>query len=193
MPAHPKTTDAQIVQVARDLVDRMGRDGFSMNDVAAAVGIRAPSLYGRFKDRASLIAAVELQAWAELTALLGAAIVPDDPKATIIAQARAVRRFAAGHPNCYALFSNIGSAPTEDGDTALAAAIDQMVTPLTALVGAERAFAAERVIVPFLHGFISMELANSFRLGDGVSAAFENGLAVILRGLVQPDAVDAEA
>jgi len=54
MPAHPKTTDAQIVQAARRLVDSQGRDGFSMNEVAAAVAIRAPSLYGRFRDCAGL-------------------------------------------------------------------------------------------------------------------------------------------
>ena len=54
----PKTEDAQIVQVALGLVERLGRDGFTMNDVAGAVGIRAPSLYGRFEDRDSLLAAV---------------------------------------------------------------------------------------------------------------------------------------
>ena len=66
MPAHPKTSDAQIVQAARRLVECEGRDGFSMNDVAASVSILAPSLYGRFRDRASLLGAVELQVCAEL-------------------------------------------------------------------------------------------------------------------------------
>ena len=70
MPAHPKTTDTQIIQAARRLVEIEGRDGFSMNDVAAAVGIRAPSLYGRFKDRAGLLAAVELHVCADFEHLL---------------------------------------------------------------------------------------------------------------------------
>jgi AcrR family transcriptional regulator len=78
MPVHPKTTDAQIVQAARHWVERAGRDGFSMNDVAASVGIRAPSLYGRFKDRASLLGAVELQVCAELAGLLGSSVVAND-------------------------------------------------------------------------------------------------------------------
>jgi hypothetical protein len=39
--------------------------------------------------------------------------------------------------------------------------------------------------VPFLHGFISMELANGFRLGDGVDAAFETGVSTILRGIAR--------
>jgi AcrR family transcriptional regulator len=186
MPAHPKTTDAQIVQAARYLVERQGRDGFSMNEVAAAVGIRAPSLYGRFKDRDSLLAAVELQVWAELAAFLGDAIIPNDPEATLLAQARAIRAFAASHPNSYSLFFDIRSPSTEEGASARTAAVAQILSPLTALVGKDRAFAAARVIVPFLHGFISMELANGFRLGGDVDAAFENGLAVILRGLKRP-------
>ena len=91
MPAHPKTTDSQIVNAARRLVESQGRDGFSMNEVAAAVGIRAPSLYGRFKDRASLLAAVELELYAELTAVLGSVIVDEAPEATLMAQAHAMR------------------------------------------------------------------------------------------------------
>ena len=71
-------TDAQVVKAARRLVEREGRDGFSKNDVAASVGIRAPSLYGRFKDRASLLGAVELQVCAELTVLLGKAVIAND-------------------------------------------------------------------------------------------------------------------
>ncbi|RYG64400.1 TetR/AcrR family transcriptional regulator, partial [bacterium] len=70
MPAPPKTTDEKIVQAARRLVERHGRNGFSMGDVAAAVGVRTPSLYGRFSDREALLAAVEVELlWALQRAL----------------------------------------------------------------------------------------------------------------------------
>jgi AcrR family transcriptional regulator len=192
MPAHPKTTDSQIVNAARRLVESQGRDGFSMNEVAAAVGIRAPSLYGRFKDRASLLAAVELELYAELTAVLGSVIVDEAPEATLMAQAQAMRGFAREHPNSYALFFDQRSVPTEEGTSARAAAVAQLITPLTTLVGKDRAFAAARVLVPFVHGFISMELANGFRLGGGLDAAFENGVSTIVRGSVRSTRVDAE-
>ncbi len=104
MPAHPKTTDTQIVQAARRLVEREGRDGFSMNDVAESVGIRAPSLYGRFKDRASLLTAVELHVCAELGDLLGRSVITNNPEATLMAQAQAVRAFAKKSPNSYSRF-----------------------------------------------------------------------------------------
>lgn len=183
MPAHPKTTDAQIVQAARHLVECAGLDGFSMNDVAESVGIRAPSLYGRFKDRASLLGAVELQVCAELAGLLGKSIIANDPEATLMAQAQAVRRFAKRNPNSYSLLFDIRSVPTKEGASARAAALAPLIPSLAALVGKEHAFAAARVLVPFLHGFISMELANAFRLGKGVNAAFENGVSTILGGL----------
>ena len=191
MPAHAKTTDAQIVHATRQLVEREGRDGFSMKDVAALVGIRAPSLYGRFKDRASLLAAVELLLWADLAVLLGDAIVEGDPVASLMKQAHAIRRFALGRPNSYALFFDVNSVPTEDGTAARAAAVVQLMSPLTMLVGEAYAFAAARVLVPYLHGFISMELANGFRLGSGVDDAFERGMSVILQGLIQSFKPDA--
>ncbi len=48
-----------------------------------------------------------------------------------------------------------------------------MMPSFAALVGKDDAFAAARVLVPFLHGFISMELAKAFQLGPGLDAAFE--------------------
>jgi AcrR family transcriptional regulator len=185
MPAHPKTTDAQVVQAARHLVEREGRDGFSMNDVAASVGIRAPSLYGRFNDRAGLLGAVELQVCAELAGLLGKAVIANDPEGTLMAQAKAVRRFATRNPNSYSLLFDVRSVPTEEGATARAAALLPLMPPLAALVGEKNALAAARVLTPFLHGFISMDLANAFRLGGGLDAAFKRGVSTILRGLAQ--------
>jgi AcrR family transcriptional regulator len=193
MPAHPKTTDAQIVQAARDLLERKGRDGFSMNDVAAAVGVRAPSLYGRFKDRTSLLGAVELLVCADLADLLGPLVRPDDPEATLVAQAHAVRRFAKSNPNSYSLMFDIRSVPTEAGAAARASALAPLMPSLAALAGEDQAFAAARVLIPYLHGFISMELANAFRLGGGIDAAFDKGVSVVLRGVTRPSRFDGKS
>lgn len=154
-----------------------------MQDVAEAVGIRAPSLYGRFKDRASLLGAIELQVCAELARKLGQLISEGDPEATLKAQAQALRRFAKRNPNSYSLLFDRGSVHTEEGTSARAAAVAPLLPPLAALAGKDHAFAAARVLVPFVHGFISMELADQFRLGGGLDAAFENGVTVVLRGI----------
>src|SRR5689334_13093553 len=79
MPSPPKTTHAEIVRVARKLLDRDGREAFSLNDVAATVGVKTPSLYGHFENRAALLLAVELTLWAELKAALTKAANNRDP------------------------------------------------------------------------------------------------------------------
>ncbi len=58
-----------------------------------------------------------------------------------------------------------------------------MLPALAALAGEENAFAAARVLVPFLHGFVSMDLAGAFRLGGGLDEAFATGVAAILKGI----------
>ncbi|MHB8813358.1 MAG: TetR/AcrR family transcriptional regulator [Steroidobacteraceae bacterium] len=183
MPAPPKTSDAQIVEAARSLLESKGRDGFSMNDVAAAVGVRAPSLYRRFEDRAAILEAVELSLLRDLERTLAKSMVPRRPLETLRSQARAYRAFAKTHPNGYSLLFDVRSRSTEEGMRARAAALAPAMPAFKALVGPENALLAARVLTPFLHGFVSMEIGEAFRLGGGLDAAFEHGVATILHGL----------
>ena len=183
MPAPPKTSDEEIVGAVRKLLETHGRDGFSMNDVARVVGVRAPSLYGRFTDRASLVNAVERALWSELGRKLARAAVGRTPVAVLTAQARAYRAFAKANPEGYALLYRIDADPSEAGTAARAAAVAASLPAFAALVGERQALTAARVLTPFLHGFVSMEIADAFRLGGGVDAAFEHGVATILQGL----------
>jgi AcrR family transcriptional regulator len=186
MPAPPKTSEADIIAATRRLIEQRGRDGFSMAEIAAAVGVRAPSLYLRFRDRAALLTAVQLELWRELErALRGAARSPD-PARTLAAQARAYRAFARSNPQGYALMLDPGAERTQEGQRARAAAVAQTLPSFAALVGPGEALSAARVLTPFLHGFVSMELAGAFRLGPGIDEAFERGVAIILAGLGVP-------
>ena len=183
MPSPAKTTDAAIISAARKLVELHGRRGFSMKDVARLVGVRAPSLYGRFKDRSTLIGAVELQLWSELAGALAVAPHSSDPTVTLARQAEAYRRFAKRNPLGYALIYHADAEQTEVGRAARAAALAVCMPAFTALVGEAQAFAAARVLTPFLHGFVSMELAGAFRLGPDLDRAFTEGVSTILAGL----------
>jgi AcrR family transcriptional regulator len=184
MPAPSKTTDAAIIEAARTLLESRGREQLSMNDVAAAVGIRAPSLYRRFENRAALLEAVELALLRDLARTLANAARPrSSPLETLKAQARAYRAFAKVYPNGYALLFDARSRASEEGTRARAEAVAPSLAPLAELVGKDNALSAARVLTPFLHGFVSMELAAAFRLGGNLDGAFEYGLSTILRGL----------
>ena len=185
MPARPKTSDAQIVEAARRLLESRGPDGFSLNDVAAAVGVRAPSLYRRFADRAAILEAVELSLWSDLGAALAGAIVQRQSLETLRSQARAYRTFAKTHPYGYSLMFDVQSRHTEEGTRVRTNALAPAMPAFTALVGKENALLAARVLTPFLHGFVSMEIADAFRLGSGLDAAFDHGVATILHGLAR--------
>lgn len=183
MPSPPKTTQSEIANAARRLLELRGRDAFSMSDVAAAIGVRAPSLYGHFENRAALIAAVELMLWQELRLALVEAAGPRDPFRTLIAQAKAYRTFARANPRGYALLFDANAPHSKAGVDARAAALAPAWPAFAALTGEENALAAARVLTPFLHGFVSMELSHAFRLGGGLDAAFEHGVRTIVEGL----------
>ena len=106
-----------------------------------------------------------------------------NPIETLAAQARAYRSFAKAHPNAYALIHDANAERTEAGQQARLAALSPTLPAFTALAGESGALNAARTLVPFLHGFVSMELAGAFRLGGGLDEAFENGVATILAGL----------
>jgi AcrR family transcriptional regulator len=188
MPARPKTSDTEIIDATRALLEAQGRDGFSMAEIADAVGVRTPSLFSRFASRAALLDRVELALWAALRRELEAAATPSrlikKPLEGLAAQGRAYRAFAKANPNGYALMFDPRASQTAEGAAVRGAALAPCLPGFVALVGEDKALAAARVLTPFLHGFVSMELSQAFRLGGGIDAAFETGLDAILSGLL---------
>ena len=165
-----------------------------MADVATSVGIRAPSLYGHFKDRASLIAAIELQIIVELGERLEAKISSADPRATLKSQAREIRQFAKANPNGYSMIFDARAAKSEENTTMRAATLGRLLPALGSIAGEDHALDAARILVPFLHGLISIELTDGFRLGGRtMDDAFETGTDFILRGLPNLITLDPEA
>jgi AcrR family transcriptional regulator len=154
-----------------------------MSEVAVAVGIRTPSLYSRFSHRDELVAAVEVEYWRRLARALASTASSKDPIRTLTMQARAYRAFAKSNPRGYALMYDASAERSEEGTQARAAAAGVSMPSFVALVGERDALTAARVLTPFLHGFVSMELAGAFRLGPGLDEAFERGVATILAGL----------
>ncbi len=109
-----------------------------MAGVAERVGIRAPSLYHRFDDRADLLVAVATEAALDLGRALADAVAEAgaDPALRLDALAAAHRPFALATPRASALLfagTTLGVAPTPD---AQAEASNPMVDVAQAIVGA---------------------------------------------------------
>ena len=160
-----------------------------MQAVADRVGVRAPSLYKRVRNRDELIARI-----AEADAP-GAERAPrrrgrPDARARTRATswpalARAVRAFAHERPAGYRLIFGPG-AELRLSDAALADASGAVLRIAGELAGDEHRLDAARTITAWANGFVSMELAGAFRLGGDVDRAFEFGIARLTVALTAP-------
>jgi AcrR family transcriptional regulator len=188
MPALAKTTDAEIARAARRLFEK--GDDFSMTAVAAAVGIRAPSLYKRFADRDAIVARVRRDAYDALGATVAKASRDalgsgGGDRARLHAIALAYRAFAARHPRLYSLLFEPGEDDDDLTARARAASAEPALELLRRVAGEAHALDAARTLTAFLHGHVSMVQAGAFRLGGDVEQAFSYGLELLLDGLAK--------
>jgi AcrR family transcriptional regulator len=170
---------AQIVAAARRLLEEQGPEALSMRNVAAEIGIRAPSLYEHVADKRALESRIITAGLQEQGVALTAAVAasgPDDETLTVIAQTW--RRWALAHPHVYRLIyvRDLDRSDPDVADAELAAG-----KPLRDLCGGD--VGAARVIWAFAHGMVNLELSDRFPPGTDVEELWTRGLAE-LRGLL---------
>ncbi|WP_127474178.1 TetR/AcrR family transcriptional regulator [Microbacterium sulfonylureivorans] len=175
MPTPDRTSLAAIVDAGRDVLELGGAAKVTMQAVADRVGVRAPSLYKRVRDRDAL-----LQLVVEATVDdLGARLAASD--GSLVGLARGYRSFAHDHPEGFRLmYAMSGSAD------ALRRASEPVLTAARDAVGAEHALDAARLLTAWATGFVNMELAGAFQLGGDVDEAFEYGLERLEVALASP-------
>ncbi len=184
MSAHAKTSDKEISGAARRLLEEHGEAELSMQAIAEAVGIRAPSLYKRFANKTDLLCAAARDALLELAELMRNPLEGEETYENLQRMGHLYRKFAKKNPRTYALIFSETLAAREDLLSARQAATEPVLALLTELVGKETALPAARMLVSYLHGFLSMELAKTFRFGGNVQDAFQYGLNKMLDNLL---------
>ena len=176
--AAPSTRRLQIVDAARRLLEEQGPGALSMRNVAAEIGIRAPSLYEHVADKRALESAIIAVGLTEQGETLAAATAePGDPLA---ATADAWRRWALAHPHVYRL---IYVRDLDREDPAVANAERTARIPMRELCGGD--VVAARVIWAFAHGMVQLELSDRFPPGADVEELWARGLTA-LRSLLPP-------
>src|SRR4051812_30864854 len=172
MPTPERTSLTEIVAAARELLEQGGPAKITMQAVAERVGVRAPSLYKRVRDRDALIVLV-----AEATAAeLGGRLAASD--GSLAALAHGFRDFAHERPEGFRLMFAVHGARELMGQ-----ATAPVLDATRALVGEKHALDAARLLTAWATGFISMELADAFRMGGDLDEAFAFGLERLEAGL----------
>jgi AcrR family transcriptional regulator len=181
MPAPPRTTTTAVVEAARAIVEREGLEALTMQRVADQVGVRAPSLYKRVRDRAALVRLVADQVALELGERLDRAAGSGDPQADLRALASGFREFARAHPKSYPLlFDPRSTGPSPEARDRAVAAVLRVCADLA---GPDDALHAARMLTAWASGFVSMELAGAFQLGGDVEQAWGYAVERLASGL----------
>lgn len=150
---------AEIVAVARRLLEAEGPTGLSMRRIATELGIQAPSLYKHVPGKAELEAAIIADGLRELGNSFDAA------GGDLSALAANYRAFAVAHPHLYALMT-AQPLPRE----LLPADLEQQVGGhLLRVLGDEH---VARAAWSAAHGLASLELAERFPPDADLDAAW---------------------
>ncbi len=181
MPYPSKTSPGAILSAALSLLETQGPQGLTMRSLAAALGLRASSLYRYYPDREALEAALA----DEGSRLLGAALreaSEGQPAAEALRRAsHAYLTFARARPDLYSLMhaprppALAGPGPAKD--------VRNLVLDLVGgLSGRPDDTAAAVAFWAFLHGFAQLERGGQFGL-SGPQKGFERGLEALIQGL----------
>ncbi len=171
MPAVARTSREAIVVAARGILERDGLEGLTMQAVAAAVGVRAPSLYKHVADRGQLVRLVLDATVGELGERLRQ-VPPGPPSERIVWLAHRFRSFGHEQPAAFGLlFASLPDSWRAD-PIANAEAVRPLIGAVAELVGPDQVLEATRTLTASCVGFVTMELAGAFRLGGSVEDAW---------------------
>ena len=176
MPTPDRTSLDEIVRAARELLEDSGLASLTMSAVAQRVGVRAPSLYKRVRDRDALIQLVAEATLSELAERL-------DRGTTVADLADEFRAFGHERPAAFALVMTPGAGTPVAGDQFRVAATTGILRVAGELAGQDHALQAARTFTAWAAGFVSMELNGAFGLGGSVDDAWSFGVETIARAM----------
>jgi AcrR family transcriptional regulator len=175
MPFPAKTTPDAILETALLMIAESGTDALSMRTLAERLGIKAPSLYRHYPDRAALETALVAHGSETLRQRLEDIEAPT-PNDAMRATATRYLEFARTNPHLYALMMR--PQPSSGAPKALWNTVLRLVSAVT---GREDDTPAAVATWAFLHGYASLELGGAFG-ASGPQGALEVGLEALLEG-----------
>jgi len=182
MPTPSRTSLDAIVEAGRRIVEEQGLAGLTMQRVAGAVGVRAPSLYKHVGNRGELIRLIVEAVVVDLGRKLDAAI-SGESSSDLPELVRAFRSFAQNEPESYRVVFAPMPEDWRPDQEVFTDATSPVLRTTEAMVGPERALDAARLVTAWVHGFMTMELAGAFRIEGDLDRAFEFGIDRLVAAL----------
>jgi AcrR family transcriptional regulator len=175
---------AAVVAAAAEIADAEGLDRLTLARVAAAAGVRTPSLYNHVESLDDVRRRVALLALRDLADALRDAAVGRAGDDALAAMADAYRAYARRHPGRYAATQR---APAE-GDEAMRAAATGAVDVVLAILRGyglegDDAIHAARAVRSALHGFVALEAGGGFGIPVDLDESYERMVRALARGL----------
>jgi AcrR family transcriptional regulator len=154
-----------ILEAAERLLAVRGPEGLTMRQLADALGIKAPSLYKHFPDKAAIEAALQEKGLREQSAALSTA-APG-----LSGLASAYRAWALAHPHLYGLLSR----QRLHRDRLAPGVEDSAAALLLREVGGD--IDRARALWGLAHGLVELELAGRFPEGTDLDAVWRVGIS----------------
>ncbi|GAC1377917.1 MAG: TetR/AcrR family transcriptional regulator [Ktedonobacteraceae bacterium] len=181
-----------VVEAAARLVDEEGVEQLTLGRLAERLGISTPSLYNHVAGLPGLKHDLALYCSRDLLDRFTRAAIGKARAEAIFAIANAYRAYARETPGRYALTQR---APEPD-DQELQDVAQQMVDVIGAVLapyqlGEQEVIHAIRSLRSIVHGFISLEALDGFRMPIALDASFYWLIDMFINNLSRPACRDA--
>ena len=173
-----------VVTAAAALADAEGLEAVTLARLAGRLGVRAPSLYTHVGGLHDLRSRLATRGARELAAALQTAVAGRAGGDALVAAAGVYRAYAREHPGTYAATQR--ATDLEDPEAAAASA--QLVEVILAVLRGyglegEDGVHAARIVRAALHGFVSLEAGEGFRIPLDLDETYARLVAVLDQGL----------
>jgi len=175
---------ARVVDAAGQIADAEGLGAVTLARVAAALGVRSPSLYNHVAGRDGLLRGLAAQSTRELAEALRRAATGRAGDDAIAAVAEAQRAYALAHPGRYATTVAAPAAGDAEHERAAAEAVDVLTTVLGgAGLDGDELIHAVRGLRSAVHGFAAIEAAGGFALNVDRDDSFRRLVNALAAGM----------
>jgi len=175
---------AAVVAAAADIADAEGLDRLTLARVAAAAGVRTPSLYNHVESLDDVRRRVALLALRDLADALRDAAVGRAGDDALTAMADAYRAYARRHPGRYAATQRAPAEGDEEMRAAAKGAVDVVLAILRGYgLEGDDAIHAARAVRSALHGFVALETGGGFGIPVDLDESYARMVRALARGL----------